>query len=245
LRPGADIAVKRSLDSWAGFPPGAAHRGGAAEARQNSFDAIARTAALGFWLETDVSVGPSDVPVLLHPHGLSRVLTHRRLASEGGAPQLEEALLRYPTLPMMIDVKHWPAVMPTAHVLAETGAVDRVVISTFSRRRTRATAAAILELSGKRVRTGLSARDALALVTGHGRRIDRRGPRLLSLPHRLVTPALIEAAHRWGIWTAAWTVNDAPRMAELLDAGIDVIITDRPTLLQQVMGGEHDAGREI
>jgi glycerophosphoryl diester phosphodiesterase len=47
----------------------------------------------------------------------------------------------------------------------------------------------------------------------------------------LVTPRFLAFAHRHGIHVHVWTVNDAAEMAELLELGVDGIVTDRADLL--------------
>ena len=42
-------------------------------------------------------------------------------------------------------------------------------------------------------------------------------------------------AHRLGVRVVVWTVDDPEQMHELLDMGVDGIITDRPDLLRAVM----------
>ncbi len=53
-------------------------------------------------------------------------------------------------------------------------------------------------------------------------------------PTPIVTARLIGAAHRAGLTVHAWTVNEESVMHELLDLGVDGIMTDRPRLLQAV-----------
>jgi glycerophosphoryl diester phosphodiesterase len=53
--------------------------------------------------------------------------------------------------------------------------------------------------------------------------------------HRNLTPALLKEARGLGIVVVPWTVNDKPRMAELIDWGVDGLITDYPDRLRAVM----------
>jgi Glycerophosphoryl diester phosphodiesterase family len=58
----------------------------------------------------------------------------------------------------------------------------------------------------------------------------------------LVTRELIAAAHGVGARVVPWTVNDVQTMAELIDLGVDGLVTDQPALAQAVvtsrLGGE-------
>jgi glycerophosphoryl diester phosphodiesterase len=46
---------------------------------------------------------------------------------------------------------------------------------------------------------------------------------------------LIESAHAHGLQVHVWTVNNRSEMAELLDLGVDGIITDRPDVLKELL----------
>lgn len=54
---------------------------------------------------------------------------------------------------------------------------------------------------------------------------------------RVVTHRFVRAAHRLGIPVQVWTVNDPAEMRELIDMGVDGITTDRPDILNAVIGG--------
>ena len=51
----------------------------------------------------------------------------------------------------------------------------------------------------------------------------------------VVTPRFLRAAHRHGIRVQVWTVNEAEDMQALLDMGVDGVMTDRPSLLKQIL----------
>jgi glycerophosphoryl diester phosphodiesterase len=59
--------------------------------------------------------------------------------------------------------------------------------------------------------------------------------RFAHVPARLVNRRTIAAARMLGLRVVVWTVNDPPYMHQLLDAGVDGIITDRPDLLREVL----------
>ncbi len=54
--------------------------------------------------------------------------------------------------------------------------------------------------------------------------------------HADVTPDLVEAAHRRGLTVNAWAVDEPSRMQELVELGVDAIITKRPLLCREVVG---------
>lgn len=53
--------------------------------------------------------------------------------------------------------------------------------------------------------------------------------------HPTATAEYVERAHDLGVTVLPWTVNDAATMKWFIDAGVDGLITDYPTLLRQVM----------
>ena len=66
----------------------------------------------------------------------------------------------------------------------------------------------------------------------------------LQVPHRvgeleLLNEAFVEAAHRAGLAVHAWTIDDESEMSELVEMGVDGIITDLPTKLDAVLS-RHD-----
>ncbi len=65
--------------------------------------------------------------------------------------------------------------------------------------------------------------------------IAKAGGRIWSPFHREVDQKSITRAHELGLEVAVWTVNGRDRMAEMIDMGVDGIITDYPALLREVM----------
>jgi len=54
---------------------------------------------------------------------------------------------------------------------------------------------------------------------------------------RVVTPAVVERAHRRGMKVNVWTVNNRPMIKHLKAMGVDGVFTDFPELVQQVNRG--------
>ncbi|HKK61806.1 MAG TPA: glycerophosphodiester phosphodiesterase family protein [Bacteroidales bacterium] len=59
-------------------------------------------------------------------------------------------------------------------------------------------------------------------------------PHILSPHHKMVDPELSSRIHENDIELIPWTVNDKRRMKELIEMGVDGIITDYPNRLKQV-----------
>ncbi len=234
-----------------------AHRGLAAEAPENTPLAFLKALSAGArYLETDVRASADGIAVISHDEDLRRIagrdvrvaqLTKPELArldlGEGQhIPTLAEVLDAFPEARFNIDVKSADAVEPTVRAILDLGATDRVLVSSFDERRRRA---AVAGLPG--VATSASATRFLrALIggkTGIAPVLRRalRGIDAVQIPERAVglttiTPRTVAAFHAAGVEVHVWTVNDPGRMRELLDLGVDGIVTDRADLALEVVG---------
>jgi glycerophosphoryl diester phosphodiesterase len=65
--------------------------------------------------------------------------------------------------------------------------------------------------------------------------IKAAGGHVWSPYHKEVNATVIKRAHALGLKVKVWTVNDKARMGELIDMGVDGIITDYPDMLRAVM----------
>jgi glycerophosphoryl diester phosphodiesterase len=52
---------------------------------------------------------------------------------------------------------------------------------------------------------------------------------------QLVTETFVERAHEHGVAVHVWTIDEEADMEQLLDLGVDGIISDRPTRLEAVL----------
>ncbi|MEN5229094.1 glycerophosphodiester phosphodiesterase [Brevundimonas naejangsanensis] len=60
--------------------------------------------------------------------------------------------------------------------------------------------------------------------------------------HSTITEALVEEAHAAGVRVIAFTVNDAPRIVELAEMGVDGVMTDRLNVNQVLRASERMGG---
>lgn len=234
-----------------------AHRGLAVDAPENTVLAFANAIAAGAqYIETDVHASADGVAVVAHDPDLQRTAGRQvRIAqltkTELGRldlghgqhiPTLAEALDGFPETRFNIDIKSQDAVEPTIRVVRDLNATDRVLVTSFSERRRRA---AVAGLPG--VATSASASRALPAFLGGAVRFAPalrralRGLDAVQIPERAigistVTPWMIDAVHAAGVEVHIWTVNDPARMRELLDLGVDGLVTDRADLAIGVVG---------
>ncbi|WP_136052794.1 glycerophosphodiester phosphodiesterase family protein [Microbacterium sp. K36] len=235
-----------------------AHRGlVTAEGREsgvweNTAAAFAAAHAAGVeYIETDCQVTADGDVVLFHDHDLRRLVDDPRavhevrtrelsalFAEHGGLLTVAEALSVFPETRFNIDVKTQAATAPLGPVLAAH--TDRVLVTSFSDANRRATIEAVRQTgTALRPATSGGSRTIAALRALSAVRLspDRLLQEIdaLQIPERhgaikVLTSALLRAAHRAGTEVHVWTVNEADDMRRLVDAGVDGVVTDRADL---------------
>ena len=152
-------------------------------------------------------------------------------------PRLEEILARWPDARVNIDPKSDACVGPLAALLDRLGAWERVCVGSFSDRRLRR----IRALGRGRACTSMGPQAvALARLTTASGLMRRLGADCIQVPISrgpipIVTERFIAAAHRAGLPVHVWTINDETTINELLDLGVDGIMSDRLRLLRDVL----------
>ena len=213
--------------------------------------AFAAAVALGYrYVETDVHATADGVLLAFHDHTLDRVtdmtgeigglpystVQTARIESEP-IPLLEDVLGSWPDLRIHIDAKHLAAAKPLVAAVDRAAAHNRVCIGSFSDR----TVFALRRLSGGRVCTWMGRAEILSLrLASLGLPVPRSAAACTQAPVRqgrlpIVDRRFLDAAHRRGVGVHVWTINERDEMERLLDLGVDAILSDRPTLLKEVM----------
>ncbi len=230
-----------------------AHRGGAAIGDENTVAAFARAVDLGYrYVETDTHATADGIAVVFHDSTLARMTGDRRRVRDvrwadlaslrvGGAaavPRLDEILDSWPQLRLNIDVKSDQAVDATLAAVRRAGALDQVLLASFSDNRL----ARIRRALGPKVATSMGTREVARLWLGA--RLGRPSPVPESVVAaqvpatqgglRIVTPRFLAYAHRLGLQVHVWTIDDPVQMRGLLDLGVDGIMTDRIEVLREV-----------
>lgn len=229
-----------------------AHRGGASEAPENTLPAFQHAVDLGYrYLETDVHVTADDVLVAFHDDRLDRVTDRtgrisdlpwsevRRARVDGREPipLLEDVLGTWPDTRVNIDPKEDNSVDALIEVIRRTGSVDRVCIGAFSDERIDR----VRDAFDGRICTAMGPDqviDLLSAMDGHERRFRSQCVQVMAIDEngrRFCTERLVETAHAHGLVVHPWTVDDPDLMHELLDIGVDGLMTDRPAELRQVL----------
>lgn len=197
--------------------------------------------------------------------GMIGELTHAEVAAAriGGTdpiPTLDEVFEKFPDTFFNIDIKAPTSIRPLVEVINRHRAQQRVNVASFSDRSLRE----FRRLAGTQVSTsvgplgirwtrlapsvaGLLAAPGNALQVPHWHPLPSSA-RLLPAGvlsafgddihgdhFRLVTRALVEAAHAAGKHVHVWTIDDPDEMRELIDRGVDGLVSDRIDVLKDVL----------
>jgi glycerophosphoryl diester phosphodiesterase len=257
-RPDEPVAHRFAFLAESG-PLAFAHRGGATHPdnldMENSRLAFKTAVDMGYrYLETDVHLTRDGVLVAFHDAKLDRCTTGagrirdlpyaevRRALIDGRepVPALAELLAAWPDVRWNIDLKSARAIGPLVEVVRQADAFDRVCVASFSQRRIRRARA----LLGTDVATAMGPLEVAVLWLVPWRRaralLLSSGVPCVQVPRSLGSVTLVDAgfvrrAHDHGCQVHVWTVDDARSMNELLDLGVDGIMSDRIDILRNVL----------
>ena len=179
-----------------------------------------------------------------------------RFTSDGGntypyrgqgvqVPELGQVLREFPGHKVNIDIKEAQPSVEVAllETIENAGAGDRVLVVSGMP----AVVKRVRELSENSISTGASRqeiRDFYRLSRLHLEFLVHPPYDALQVPveygrRKVVTPRLVNAAHDRGVRVDVWTIDEPGEMHRLLDLGVDVIMTNRPEVLEGVLGERH------
>ncbi len=213
--------------------------------------AFAHAVGLGYrYIETDVHATKDGALVAAHDAGLDRVAGKAQAIAEltwdelqtidlgvgHGIPRFAELLETFPEVRINVEPKSDDAVDLLAAAISTHDALSRVCVGSFSDARI----AQMRELLGPELCTSAGPRDVARIFAGG---ITRRpwtgGHACLQIPSSVgpvkLSRRLVDKAHDLGLQVHVWTINDASEMRQLLDLGVDGLMTDNTELLRQVM----------
>ena len=156
-------------------------------------------------------------------------------------PTLAEVLREVPGVAVNIDMKaDNPAIEAAVlEVLRQADAEGRALVVSSRR----SAVGRFRRISAGRVSTGASRWETGIFYLFSSLRLERflrpaYDALQVPLSHRglpLVTRRFVQAAHAAGVRVDAWTINETEEMLRLLDLSVDVIMTDRPGTLADVL----------
>ncbi|MGB7983295.1 MAG: glycerophosphodiester phosphodiesterase family protein [Candidatus Nanopelagicales bacterium] len=229
-------------------PLAMAHRGGAGEATENSPATFQRVVELGFgWIETDTRATIDGHAVVFHDATLDRttdacgelsalpwaLVGGTRLADGAHPIALVDALRRWPEVRFNVDVKSDDTVRPFLAAVREADAWERVCAAAFSTARLNRLRA----LAGPRLATSMGPSEVARLILRAPGSLPAACAAQVPVaagPIPVVTRSLVTRSHSRGLAVHVWTIDDPDQMDELLDLGVDGLITDHPTVLREV-----------
>ena len=206
--------------------------------------AFAKAVSLGYrYVETDVHASRDGVLFAFHDDDLLRTcgvnakindLDSSEVAAvavEGSEhiPTLSELVTTWPNLRINIDCKADLAVEPLIAAIRHHDLYDRVCIGSFSDRRLKS----IREACGPRLCTSMGPKEVAMLRLRSWTKSQGRdlAPLAAQVPPRqgplpIVDKRFVSHAHELGLHVHVWTIDDRSEMHELLDLGVDGIMTD-------------------
>jgi glycerophosphoryl diester phosphodiesterase len=159
----------------------------------------------------------------------------------GGIPRLETVLRRYPGAWLIVELKlNDPELAHrTIDLVREAGALDRVALGSFGTRVLHAARA-----YDPPILTGASREETRLALYRSWVKWPVRHPKYnaFQVPEvagstRVISPRFVRYAHAAGVAVQVWTVNEAADMRRLLGWGVDGLISDRPDIAVEVVGG--------
>ena len=231
---------------------GFVHRGGAEEATENTLEAFQHASDIGFvFMETDVQATLDGEVVIFHDSNLERVAGINKKISQlsykeikkidlkkgGRIPSLRDLISSFPNLRFNIDIKTKKAVDKTVKIIKDQKALERVCLASFSSKRlTR-----IRKLAGPDCCTSMSQLEVIyLLVRSYGIPVQRSMGYCAQVPTSqwgipIVTKKFVDYAHKENKFVHVWTIDKRQEMEDLIELGVDGLMTDRPSILFKVM----------
>ncbi len=226
-----------------------AHRAGPPPAPENTLSALESAIGAGADMtEIDVQLTADEVPIIVHDIDFMRVAGDpRRVAAvsyddvsdlvqrpDDGTPAGERRIATLgdflersrDRIDLMIELKYYGFEPELAEVVVqeirEAEMEDQSVVMSLSLPAIRQ-----MRLIAPDIRLGYVS--ALAIGDLSLLPVD-----FIAVARRSITPVLLRRADAQGIEVHGWTVNSAAEMAELIDLGVDGLITDDPALAVSV-----------
>ncbi len=219
-----------------------AHRGGRAEAPENTLVAFTRALEQGAsGLESDVRLSGDGEAVLVHGTHVRRGLRRLAVAStpaarlaEAGIPRLSDL---YATLggdfELSLDLKEPPVADLVLGAARSAGAIGRLWLCS-----TELQVLAGLRVGDPDVRLvhSMSRRRYGDTLEPHAAALARQGVAALNLHEREWSAGLVALVHRFGLAAFAWDVQEVRRLRALLTMDIDAVYSDHVDRMVATVG---------
>ena len=226
---------------------GLSHRGNSKKFIENSFEAFNSVIQMGYrYIETDLRMTLDKEVIAFHDPDLRRLfnldlqvkdLTFNEIANlfkekNCNLLTLKDALRKFPRIHFNIDLKVEEVIQDSIKVVADLNAFDRVCFASFHSSRTRKVLRhnqnAIISMGMKDV----------ALFKFFN--LNDKNIKIIQIPLKwkgikILTRNLIKKANISNLQVHVWTINDRKTINNLIDLGVNGIVTDEPELLMEIM----------
>ena len=226
---------------------GLSHRGNSKKFIENSFEAFNSVVQMGYkYIETDLRMTLDKEVIAFHDPDLKRLfnldlqvkdLTFNEIANlfkekNCSLLTLEDVLKEFPKIYFNIDLKVEEVIQDSIKVVADFNAFDRVCFASFHSNRT-----------GKVLRYNQNAIVSMGMkdvALFKFLKFNNKNIKIIQIPLKwkgikILTKNLIQKAHKNKLLVHVWTINDRKTINNLIDLGVNGIITDEPELLMETM----------
>ena len=231
---------------------GFVHRGGDEVETENTIEAFKYSSDLGFvFIETDVQATKDGHVVIFHDATLKRMAGVNKSIKEltlkeineidlldgGKIPLLSEALETFPDLRFNIDIKTEDALEETIRIIKKMNFLDKTCLASFSSSRLKR----IKHLAGPEACISSGQMDIFKMMCQSvGIGLQPTKSQCAQIPLKqwgvpVLTKKFIEIAKMQNKFVHVWTIDDKNQMFELIEFGVDGLMTDKPSVLKEAM----------
>ena len=231
---------------------GFVHRGGDEVETENTIEAFKYSSDLGFvFIETDVQATKDEHVVIFHDASLKRMagvnksineltlkeINEINLLGGGKIPLLSEALETFPDLRFNIDIKTEDALEETIQIIKKMNFLDKTCLASFSSSRLKR----IKNLAGPEACISSGQMDIFKMMCQSiGIELQATMSQCAQIPVKqwgvpVLTKRFIETAKKQNKFVHVWTIDDIDQMFELIEFGVDGLMTDKPSVLKEAM----------
>ena len=226
---------------------GLSHRGNSKKFIENSFEAFNSVFHMGYkYIETDLRITLDKKIIAFHDPDLKRLfnldlqvkdLTFNEISNlykekNCSLLTLEDALKKFPDIHFNIDLKVEEVIQDSIKIVADLNAFDRVCFASFHSSHTRK----VLRHNQNAI-VSMGIKD-IALFKFF--KFNNKNIKIMQIPLKwkgikILTRNLIQNADKSNLLVHVWTINDRKTINNLIDLGVNGIITDEPELLMEIM----------
>ena len=225
---------------------GFVHRGNSKTYLENSLESFEAAIKLGYrCIETDLRCTLDNEIVIFHDKDLKRLLNidikikdltlieiRKLFEKRGYIPTLIEILSKFPDTFFNIDLKEQSTLEMTMKIVNKMNAFHRVCFASFNSNR-------IKEVYDNfpQAITSMGVKDVIKFKLFY---LNTSHSNVLQIPIKwngikVFSKSLLKRAHKNSLKVHLWTINDESLMNELIELGVDGIMTDEAEILMKVM----------